>query len=180
MSMSASDMNYHVEEEKDSDDYIGRLITELANSDGLARLRARRSLVSIGASSVPALTEALSHHNWRLRWEAAKALSEIADPSATDALVAAMEDERPGVRWIASEGVIALGQRGLVPLLQALIRKSGSAWFRLGAHHVLRAMERRGMDYQVDPVLKALNGSEPAIQVPLAAVEALDRIRESR
>lgn len=180
MSISTSDMNNPADEASGSDDSINRLIAGLADSNGLARLRARHSLVSIGASAVPALTEALSDRNWRVRWESAKALTEIADPSAVDALVAAMEDDRPGVRWIASEGVIALGSRGLVPLLRALIRRSGSAWFRLGAHHVLRALDRRGMARQVDPVLQALNSAEPSVEVPLAALEALDRIRENR
>lgn len=180
MSILTSGTNYPAGETSGSDDSISRLIIGLASSNGLARLRARHSLVSIGASAVPALTEALSDRNWRVRWESAKALTEIADPSAVDALVAAMEDDRPGVRWIASEGVIALGPRGLVPLLRALIRRSGSAWFRLGAHHVLRALDRRGMARQVDPVLKALNSAEPSVEVPLAALEALDLIRENR
>ncbi len=180
MSIFANGVNNPADEESGiGGDPIGRLVAGLADPNGLARLRARRSLVSIGASTVPALTEALSNNNWRVRWEAAKALTEIADPSATDALVAAMEDDRPGVRWIASEGVIALGPRGLVPLLKALIRKSDSTWFRLGTHHVLRALEGRGMDPHIHPVLNALNSPEPSVEVPLAAAEALDLIRRA-
>ena len=161
-------------------DRVVRLLPRLANPNGLARQRARESLVALGTSAVPALTTALSNPNWRVRWEAAKALTEIADPTAADALVATMEDERPGVRWIASEGVIALGYRGLVPLLQALIRKADSAWFRVGAHHVLRALEGCGMDRYVQPVLKALSAPEPSMEVPLVAEEALDLIMEDR
>lgn len=181
MSISASHMQSpDSETPSNAGDRTALLIQDLASSNGLVRQRSRQSLVALGTHAVPALTEALSDQNWRLRWEAAKALTEIADPTAADVLIAAMEDARPGVSWIASEGVIALGDRGLVPLLKALIQKSNSAWFRMGAHHVLRALEGRGTDSHLAPVLKALGDPEPSVEVPIAAVEALDRIREER
>jgi hypothetical protein len=62
----------------------------------------------------------------RTRWEAAKALSEIADPLAATALVNALEDDDADIRWVASEGLTALGRDGLEPLLAALLERAGS------------------------------------------------------
>ncbi len=167
------------EAEDNSGDRIAELVTALASPNGLIRKRARESLVEMGTSAVPAVTDALSSPDWRVRWEAAKALGEVAHPAAMDALIAAMEDERPGVRWVAAEGVIALGHRAVVPLLRALLGKADSAYFRLAAHHVLRALEGRGMDPYIQPVLKALDSVEPSITVPPAAEDALDLARSN-
>ncbi len=45
-----------------------------------------------------------------------------------------------GIRWLAAEGLIGLGEAGLRPLLEALVHHSDSAWLREGAHHVLKAL----------------------------------------
>jgi HEAT repeat protein len=180
MSMASSRTNNPEGDDRSAlSDPATSAVADLASPNGIVRQRARRSLVDRGPIIVPRLQEALYSPDWRVRWEAAKALTEIADPSAADALVAAMEDETAGVRWIAAEGVIALGHRGLVPLLHALIRNADSAWFRLGAHHVLRGIEGRGLDPYVAPVLEALSSAQPAMTVPLAAEEAIGRLREA-
>jgi HEAT repeat protein len=154
---------------------IDTLIGELAGPNGLKRQDARLKLVEIGRAAVPTLVETLDDQREQVRWEAAKALSQIGDPVAAPALVKALEDENFGVRWLAAEGLIAAGRKGLPPLLQALVHHSDSGWLREGAHHVLRSLVGEpGLHDLIAPVLVALDDIEPVIEVPPAAKEALD------
>jgi sporulation protein YlmC with PRC-barrel domain len=154
---------------------ISSMIADLARDVPLVRVSARESLVAIGGPAVPALVEALGNPNRHLRWEAAKALSQIGDPAAAEALVKALEDELFGIRWLAAEGLIAVGREGLKPLLRALIQRSDSDWLRQGAHHVLHELARTGLE-EVRPVLAALEDIEPSIDVPLVARTTLDAL----
>jgi HEAT repeat protein len=155
---------------------ISSMIADLARDVPLVRVSARESLVAIGGPAVPALIEVLGDSNKHVRWEAAKALSQIGDPAAAEALVKTLEDELFGVRWLAAEGLIALGRDALKPLLQALIERSDSDWLRQGAHHVLHELAGTGLE-DVRPVLAALEDIEPSIEVPPVARATLDELK---
>ncbi|TAK28547.1 MAG: HEAT repeat domain-containing protein [Chloroflexota bacterium] len=157
-------------------DQIARLVTDLGSEDGRVRHQSRLALVEIGAPAVRPLIAALADPQENVRWEAAKALGEIGDPSAASALVNALEDKSFGVRWLAAEGLIALKQYALAPLLLALTKRSSSVWLRRGAHHVLHDLSMRGFRNQVAPVLEALEDVEPLTEVPLAAWTTLERL----
>jgi hypothetical protein len=108
------------------------------------------------------------------RWEAAKALSEIQASSSAPALVAALEDNNSGVRWLAVKGLIGIGRTALRPLLEALIQRAGSIRLREGAHHVLHGMKELGMLRKSElEVYRALRDPAPDIEVPWAAEQAL-------
>jgi hypothetical protein len=149
------------------------LIATLGDHDGLARKRARHSLVAIGQPAVPALVKALTDPTGRRRWEAAKALGAMRDPSAAPALVRATEDQDFGVRWLAAEGLIGLKRAGLAPLLQALAEHPDSVWIGEGAHHVSRTLVDHDLHDLIAPVLVALDGVEPVLGAPGAAQAAL-------
>jgi HEAT repeat protein len=153
---------------------IDSLIATLASDDGLQRQHARQALVVIGERALTPLKEALADVNSRARWEAAKALGEIRDPSAAPALVDALEDTDFGVRWLAAEGLIGLRRAALLPLLKALAERGEFALLREGAHHVLRTFCEVGLQDKVVQVCKALEGSNPESEVPLAARRALE------
>jgi HEAT repeat protein len=156
---------------------IGSLIADLASKDGLVRESARLSLVAVGRPVVGALVKSLTDRNRQVRWEAAKALSAIADPTAAPALVKALEDEEFSVRWLAAKGLIALRSQGLPPLLRALIKRSDSGSLLQGAHHVLHELARRGVPKDVvQPLLAALEDFQPSLEVPPAARAALDAL----
>lgn len=158
-------------------DPIASLIATLNSDDGSTRTHARNSLVKIGTAAVPSLIQILTDPQDRLRWEAAKALSEIGDPMAASALVKALDDDNSGVRWLAAEGLVILGRAGLGPLLEALRQHSDSVRLREGAHHVLRSLAREDLCTSiVKPVLAVLEDIEPAIQLPLAAHAALSML----
>jgi len=155
---------------------ISLLTARLSAKDGLERESARWFLVAIGNPAVAPLIELLEARNKQVRWEAAKALADIADPEAADALVKALEDKVFDVRWLAAEGLINLGREGLVPLLQALIERSDSPWLRDAAHHVLHDIAVGELEELLQPVIDSLEDVEPVIETPLAARAALERL----
>jgi HEAT repeat protein len=158
---------------------IDAQVATLAADDGTQREKAREQLVKLGHPAVAALAAALKSSHERVRWEAAKALTEIGDPAAVSTLISALEDESFGVRWLAAEGLIAAGHNGLRPLLEALIHRSNSFWLREGAHHVLRTQATdKDLHDVLAPVLEALEAFESVLETPPAAAQALKALRE--
>lgn len=182
LSMNLFNTSTHdvVSEEEDVD----TLVRRLNDKNGHVRQQARWTLVHRGADAVPALVEALSAPDRNMRWEAAKALGEIADPSAAPALVGALDDERFGVRWLAAEGLIRIGEVALPPLMAALAGSANSVWLRGGAHHVLRGLvqharhQNRELPQEVIDVLAALEDVEPAVEAPFRAARAYRALAE--
>lgn len=148
---------------------IASLIASLAESDGLDRQEGRKQLVSLGTAAVPSLIECMTDPRQQVRWEAAKALETIADPSAAGTLVKALEDKDGDVRWLAAMGLVALGRKGLRPLLVALVQKPDSDRLRDGAHHVCHALRQTDLGELIDPLFVAINEPEPQMAVPGAA-----------
>lgn len=157
---------------------IDALIAAMAEDHGLTRLKARQALVAMNRDAVAPLAKALQHSDWRIRWGAAKALGQIGDPSAADALIKSLEDERPGVRWLAAEALIALRPAGLHALLEALTHHSDSIWLREGAHHIIHDIVEKDPDlsHVLAPVAAALDDVEPVIEAPPAAQTALRQL----
>jgi HEAT repeat protein len=155
---------------------IASLVAALGSEDPVARENARIALVATGRGAVPLLIDALGHRQERVRWEAARALSKISDPEAAPALVRALEDETPGIRWLAAEALTSLSREGLIPLFQALIRRSDSVRLRQGAHHICRALASGPYAQQLAAVREALESPAPIVALPVAAFNALKEL----
>jgi HEAT repeat protein len=155
---------------------IRSLIADLASKDGGVRTMARQQLVAYKKRSVLPLIKTLSNENDWVRWEAAKTLSQIANPKSSRALLEALSDKKFEVRWLAAEGLIRIGRRAIVPLLRALAKHSDSIWLREGIHHVLHDINSGKIRKVLQPVLVALEGPEPSLEAPLAAQAALDAL----
>jgi HEAT repeat protein len=155
---------------------ISALINDLSSKDGIKRHKARIALVEIGAPSVEPLVKALGDRSQTARWESAKALGQIMDPRSIDALVKALQDRLFDVRWLAAEALIAIGDKSVKPLLQALIDYPGSEYVREGAHHVLHDL--RGGQYGdiLGPVITSMEDATFTLDVPLHARKALKAI----
>jgi len=153
------------------------LLNALHSEDGEERRRARLSLVSLGSEAVDPLIELLPDPDHEVRWEAAKALGEIADPRAAPGLVVTLEDAGFDIRWLAAEGLIALGKAGLEPLLETLLKKADSVYLREGAHHVMYDLSHRGLQDPLAPAMAALEGVDPEIAVLEPARKALFALR---
>jgi HEAT repeat protein len=155
---------------------INSLIADLESKDGIVRVKARRQLVAYKKRSVAPLIRTLSNKNDWVRWEAAKALSQIGNPESIQALLEALTDNKFEVRWLAAEGLIRMGRKVTVPLLEALVKHSDSYWLREGIHHVLHDINGGKIRRVLRPVLVALEGPVPSLEVPLAAQAALDAL----
>jgi HEAT repeat protein len=154
--------------------WIRDLVGLLAHKDPAVRLKARSELVhhadhNVTRALVAELIDPLPH----VRWEAAKSLAEIADPVAAHGLMHALDDDDKDVRWVAAEGLIALGNAGLVTVLSGLTRRARSIAFCRSAHHVLHELRNERNNAVIDPVLAALDTSEPEVTAPPEAFQAL-------
>ncbi len=165
--------------ESDPTETIQELLPFLNSKDAAQRQKARLKLVQIGNPAVPYLIKFLTDKEFRLRWEAAMTLRDIRDITSAPALVAALMDEAPGVRWLASEALISLGKPALVPLLRGLEKHFDSAWMREGAHHVLHDL--RPEEYMTEEILQLfeiLSDNSPREIIPITARKALTALRK--
>jgi len=153
---------------KVSKETVDTLVADLGSQNGLERVRARKSLISIGGQAVEALSESLTSKKRWVRWEAAKTLGQIGNAKAAAALITALEDKLFDVRWLAAEGLITIGPEALAPLLTALKKHPESRWLQEGVHHVLHDIDGRDLKGILHPVIIALEGFEPSVEVPLA------------
>lgn len=157
---------------------VDQLVTRLSDKDGVTRKRARDYLVEeIGRPAVAKLLPLLKDRRTYVRWEAAKALSELTDARSAPDLVQALQDNDGGIRWMAAEGLAAIGGPAMPPLLRALMDEGESVRLRGGARHTLNNLERADqLPEAMAPVLQALKGAEPSAEVPRAAKNALDTL----
>ncbi len=170
---------------------IEGMVVQLGSRDGVTRERARRALVEMGPRPVELLLQALRHRKSRVRFEAVMCLRDIADRRATDGLVEALGDRVFEVRWVAAEGLIALGRPAVPAVLHALMEHSDSIWMCGGCHHVLSHfagldlhstyhLEHHSVWVDFDlrdvltPVVQALDCSGASSGAPVAAARAME------
>jgi HEAT repeat protein len=167
------------EDEESQQRPLESLISAFQSKSAPEREQAREKLIALGHAAVIPLLHSLNDANEHVRWEAAKALAGIADPAAAEALAEALNDESAGVRWTAGEALIVIGWEGAKQVLVSLLRKSDSTSLCTAAHHVLSHFARQQSGEFLKPVLERLQGVEPAVSVPLAALTALGHLRKS-
>jgi HEAT repeat protein len=154
---------------------VDQLVAELSHENHVTRHEACAALVEHGSAAVSALTRVLAAPQPVVRWEAAKALAEIADPAAAEMLVSALADGDPDVRWVAGEALIALRRDAIQPLLKALTKSDVPAEIYPGARHVVHDLAQRGdLATLLEPVVRAFDKPEPALTVPVAAERVLE------
>jgi hypothetical protein len=159
------------------DEQLQKLLANLRSKNGPERGQARKALVRMGGPAVEPLIGLLSDRDEHVRWEVCKALGSIADPRSAAPLVDELRDESFEIQWLAAEGLIALGEKAVVPLLRALEIHFKSVHVRQGAHHILHALERSGsLNKETIAVLDALRFLEPKSSVGVAARLALDSL----
>jgi len=157
----------------DNPQTINALIRAIGDTDGMVRVTARQVLVNMRKTAIAPLKEALLSKIERQRWEATKALGQIGDPEATEALIGALEDEMFDVRWLASEGLVAIGHKAIVPLLKALHKKPESLWLREGVHHFLHGIDMGNLGNILLPVRQALEDTDSTLKLPFVIDTAL-------
>jgi len=154
---------------------VAELLRTMDGRDGIARERARKQVVTLGAAAVPHLIHAAQGGHWQLRLEATRALAAIAEPNSADAL-ARQFDDTSEIGWAAAEGLKQMGIPGARAVLQQLVQHPGSHGVRTAAHHALREQQAPEVRAAVVPVVAALEDSAPASEAPVAAFAALQKL----
>jgi HEAT repeat protein len=157
---------------------IPSLIEKLSDEDGLTRERARHTLVLIGKPAVPALLDLVESPVKRARWEAAKTLSEIGDPSSVPALVGLLADRESDIRWLGAEGLVRVGPSSLPKVLHALIEQPDSIDVRRGTRHVFKEIgaQNKVVKELLAPVVDVIGDTDPTGAIPPKAEEALEQL----
>jgi HEAT repeat protein len=151
----------------------------LTDPDSRKRAEAREQLLALGRAAVPAFLTALTDRNANARWQAAKALSRLHDPDTAPDLMDAMEDDDFGVRWLAAEGLIAMGPACLETVLEGLTSCFDSVRMREGAR--LHALADSGYhDDTIEKLLHALQGFGTAAEVAWAAELAREKLSRGK
>ena len=152
---------------------IESLVHQLASTDMAARVTAREALVELGSAAVPAVADLSSSSDDHVRWECAKTLAQIADPSSTGTLIQLLEDSEEGTRWDAGLGLIAIGQPAVTPVLRAIIHRSTAYTIIPGARHVVQEFCKAKWGGFLKPVYAALSSHQARESGPVAAAQAL-------
>ncbi|MDO8578336.1 MAG: HEAT repeat domain-containing protein [Dehalococcoidales bacterium] len=157
---------------------IRALASDLGSKDYMVRTRIRWALVRIGSKAVAALEEQITNKDQSRLLEVVKALSQIGDARAAATLINMLDDNNFGVRWLAAEGLIAIGIPALMLLLRRLLERADSPVFREGAHHVLHGINPGGIENLLLPVRRAIEGVEPEVAIPPAVDIALQELEK--
>jgi hypothetical protein len=138
------------------------LIADLTSPDLGRRLNAQHGLLDRGRAAVPALLEALGDDDPHVRNRSAQVLTVIADPATATALAAMLADEEAPVRWVAAEGLVALGATGVRAGLQALMEtETLSPQLKDAVRHILlKARDDDHLREIISPVLTAMHKFE--------------------
>jgi hypothetical protein len=156
------------------------LFKDLESKNGLVRETARKKLVGMGSSAVDYLSDLVSGPDDTVRWEAFKALSEIADPSSTPILIHSLYDVNEEIRWIAAEGLIAIGRNVVEPLLEELLKNPRSFRLKRGVHHVLTGLSTTDKSVDFTGLLDALNDQSTKIHVPTVTYNVLRKVKKQK
>jgi hypothetical protein len=157
-------------QDKDMQMRISGLISQLRCGDAEACSDdARTQLLAIGTPAAQAIMEAMRVEKGAARVEMAKLLRQMADRSTAGALIQLLSDDDFDVRFEAVEGLSSLGYDGLEPLIAAIIRSPGSLKLRGAAHHVLHHVASLGYYELLKPLMMAIEGPIPNVEVPAAA-----------
>ena len=155
---------------------IQMLIKELTCGEDLRCQIAREKLEGMGATAMPDLIAALGTAKGQARWELVKTLADIADPSAVQPLTNLLDDADHDIRWLAADGLSAIGYDSLKPVLRSLVSHGKSLFLLRTAHYVLRNIAAKGYISQLRPVLLAFDGPEAELTVPVAAEQLLVKL----
>jgi HEAT repeat protein len=109
---------------------IRSLIADLNNKNKDARLKAQKSLISIGEPATRCLVEALASSNGRVRWEASRILDQMnvdwrrhTDAATVRALIADLGSKDGLVRIRARRALVTIGKKSVAALKEALMSK---------------------------------------------------------
>lgn len=156
------------------EDAIRENILKLADSDGSIREKSRNLLIKIGAPAIDYLFEMLSHPNVIARWEALKILIEINDPDIIPLLINALDDSSSAIRWLAAEGLAAMGKNAFRAMLNALAAYPDTVSLRKGVKHVMMKHIEACKDPNIEELVQFLDDPDADFQLSILMIPYLE------
>jgi HEAT repeat protein len=147
------------------DDHAQGLVNLLNGNDGMARKRARETLVLAGEPAAPGLRALLGSKDKQARWEAIKGLASIGDPADLETFLALLDDPNSDLRWLAATGLIQLGPRSVRPVLRALTDPAAPRGRLEMGRRVLGelASDNKVLSDIVAPLMQVIGGNDQAV-----------------
>ncbi len=117
-----------------------------------------------------------------LRAKAARYLGQYPTPQVIQSLVAALQDDDFGVRWVAAEALAKCGPVALPEMLKALTdpKRVGDPRVRSGISHALHEIRNPELQAQTADLVEALRGPAAAIPAMIAAGALLVKQRKGK
>ena len=156
------------------EDIIKEHIYKLADNDGSERQNARKVLIDIGTPAIDYLFEMISHPDVIARWEALKTLIEIKDPDIIPLLINALDDSSSAIRWLAAEGLAAMGVEAFLAMLTALSAYPDTVSLRKGVKHVMMRHIEACDDPNIMELLQFLDEPDAAFRLPVLIIPYLE------
>jgi len=127
----------------------------------------------LGQDAIPALAALGATTDHERRWAAYQAIKKIGGEGAIKPLVDALRSDDLSVRWIASDGLTAIGEPAARELLRALAISKPTINFHRAARRVLRHLELAGHEPASQRLLTSLEHGTAAVLSPSLAQELL-------
>ncbi len=174
--MNDSHKHKSINKHKEYHEILTKLLPQLGDKRGVIRQSAREKIISLGNVCIEYLANLLENPKKIIRWEAVKALTELADPDSAPLFILAMEDKDEDIRWIAAVGLIILGEDSIKPILETLIQNPDSFLIRKGIHHILKTLSATKTGPDTGSLIKALESPEATLLAPIEAEKILSRL----
>ena len=155
----------------------GRLLR--LSPDPEVRSEAYWALVDRGPEALPVLRELSAHPDPSVRRRAYGAIRLVGGDEALALLAEGLDDPDVGVRWVASNGLIAAREAALVHVLQALVHRSATRTLHHAALRVLRRCRPPGFEDEVQFLRASLERRTSVYESAVLAFELLESLRAS-
>lgn len=145
--------------------------------DPMLRQAAYDALHDLKEDALPALLELAGSRDESVRWCAYEVAAHLHRPSMIPVLVRGLQDPETANRWAAANGLIAVGQPALRPVIEALVITRGSLGFHHAARRVLGRLEAPGYEGIRRRLLESLAHDTTTVQSGPIAAEWLAALR---
>lgn len=150
----------------------------VAGADPYLRDAGFEALTDFGASALHEIRALAADPRRDVRWCGVEAARLLGTPEVASLLVDALADDDFAIRWVASLGLVAIGDEALVPLLQGLVRHSPTLTYHRSALRALRRMRApAGQRELLAELITSLGHSTTTVQSPPIAEQLLQQLR---
>lgn len=149
----------------------------LHHDSSFVRDAAAHGIVELGSDAVPVLERLTEDGDRDTRWYAYEAIARAERPEYVDLLIEGLQDDDFSIRWVASNGLIAIGAGAVIPLLRALVDEHASPLFHNAARRIFsRVSAAPDLDADVRALVESMSHQTTVYETSLKARDILRRL----